>query len=68
MYTHSASIVDIAWTKTGFISVDANGLAIKWGLSYGELRRWNLNSSVIDISVTSTWSYTYVAFNFGDRV
>lgn len=62
---HSYKIIDAEWVPGyGPITLDSSGMAIRWGASGSIMYTWMLNSSVIDMSLSSGSSY-YIAFNFG---
>ncbi len=68
-YGHSYKIIDIEHMPSqGWISLDANGTAIRWGTTGTKMYTWYLNQSVIDMSVTNYNGNFWVAFNLGTIV
>ncbi len=68
-YGHSYKIIDVEYLSGyGWISLDSNGTAIRWGTTGTKMYTWYLNQTAIDMSVTNYNGNYWVAFNLGTIV
>jgi len=66
---HSSQIIDIEWIPgVGPLSLDNSGKAIKWTTNGTNVTSLLLNSSVTEMSLTSSNTTTYIGFNYGFKV
>jgi hypothetical protein len=65
---HNSRIVTILWPEGfGPVTIDSNGLAIRWTNYFNYYGNWTLGSQVYGASYVSANSQ-YIAFNLGYRI